>query len=235
MTSRLFKDFNDRAREVSKYFIFLKNLEQETIKLSMEGMDGKTKVKKLSSELEKTLKASAFLLLYNLVESTMRNAIETIFEELKYQKLSFDTIRPELKKIVIKNFQRYLQKQKHDRVILHITEISLDIINICFDKENLFSGNLDSRRIKDTAKNYGFSYETDPVKTGNGSDLLTIKNNRNDLAHGIKSFAEVGRDQTADDLLKIKCKVVKYLSQILENIETYIVNQEYLDASKSKF
>jgi hypothetical protein len=234
MTSKLFQDFNDRAREVTKYFIFLKNLEQETIKLSMEGMNGKTKVKKISSELDKTLKASAFLLLYNLVESTMRNAIESIFEELHYQKLSFDAVRPELKKIVIKNFQRYLQKQKHDNVILNITAISLDIINVCFDKENIFSGNLDSKRIRDTASNYGFSDQTDPVKTGNGKDLLTIKNNRNDLAHGIKSFAEVGRDQTADDLLKIKCKVVKYLKQILKNIEIYLVNQEYLDSSKNK-
>jgi hypothetical protein len=157
MTSRLFKDFNDRAREVSKYFIFLKNLEQETIKLSMEGLDGKIKVKKISFELEKTLKASAFLLLYNLVESTMCNAIEAIFEELQNKRLSFDEVRPELKKIVIKNFQEYLKNKKHDSVISNITTISLDIINICFDKKKIFSGNIDSKLIKDTAKNYGFS------------------------------------------------------------------------------
>ncbi len=61
--------------------------------------------------------------------------------------------------------------------------------------------------------------------------MLTIKANRNDLAHGIKSFTEVGRDQTTDELLEIKNKVIRYLKQILQNIETYLENAEYLDAA----
>ncbi len=60
---------------------------------------------------------------------------------------------------------------------------------------------------------------------------MTVKNNRNDLAHGIKSFAEVGKDKSADELIEIKNKVVEYLRQILEKIETYLDNQEYLDPS----
>ncbi|MGB3511968.1 MAG: MAE_28990/MAE_18760 family HEPN-like nuclease [Microcoleaceae cyanobacterium] len=47
----------------------------------------------------------------------------------------------------------------------------------------------------------------------------------------MKSFAWVGKDKTADELIKIKDKVVKYLRQILENIETYLTKQEYLDSS----
>ena len=227
MTSTLFQDFNERSKEVSKYFIFLKSLEQETTKLSMEGMDGKSKVRKIDPELVKTLKASGFLLLYNLIESTMRNAVQAIFEEIRTQGVSFDQVRPELKKIVLKNFK----KRNHDQLLLSITTISLDIITACFDKEDLFSGNIDGKLIKSIAIDYGFSYITDPLKTGNGTDLLTIKDNRNDLAHGIKSFAEVGRDQTADDLLKIKNKVVNYLRQILLNIETYLARKEYLDSS----
>ncbi|MGD1698484.1 MAE_28990/MAE_18760 family HEPN-like nuclease [Dapis sp. BLCC M229] len=63
------------------------------------------------------------------------------------------------------------------------------------------------------------------------SDLLIVKTKRNDLAHGIKSFAEVGKQKEADELMKIQDKVVNYLRQILENIETYLDNQEYLDSS----
>ncbi len=81
--------------------------------------------------------------------------------------------------------------------------------------------------MKTTAKEYGFSAKT---KT-DSSDLLTVKNNRNDLAHGIKSFAEVGKDKSADELIKIKNKVVEYLRQILEKIEIYLENQEYLESS----
>lgn len=207
MTSTLFQDFNERCKEVSKYFIFLKSVEQGTIKLSMEDRNKQPKVRLIDSDLEKTMKASGFLLLYNLIESTMRNAIETIFDELSSKRVCFDELRPEIKKIVLTN----IKKRKADQILLSITAISSDIIAAGFDKEDLFSGNLDGKEIKRTANEYGFSCETDARKTGNGNDLLIIKSNRNDLAHGIKSFAEVGRDKSAEELLEIKNKVVKYL------------------------
>ncbi|NET55552.1 MAG: hypothetical protein F6K47_05090, partial [Symploca sp. SIO2E6] len=53
----------------------------------------------------------------------------------------------------------------------------------------------------------------------------------NDLAHGFKSFKEVGRDISADELVEIKKKVISYLREILQNIETYLANREYLDSS----
>lgn len=230
MSSVLFQDFNERSKEVSKYFIFLKSLEQSTTKLSMEDRQGKAKIKQIDSELLKTLKASGFLLLYNLVEATMRNAIEAIFDELRSKGISYDQIRPELKKIVLKN----LKKRNPDDIFAKITAISIDIITAGFDKEDLFSGNLDGRKIRSTATEYGFSHKTDYSKTGDGSDLLTVKTNRNDLAHGFKSFTEVGRDKTADELVEIKNKVVKYLKQILVNIEQYLSNKDYLDASAAE-
>ncbi len=230
MTSVLTQDFNERSKEVSRYFIFLKSLEQSTTKLSMDGKGSHSKTKEIDPELLKTLKASGFLLLYNLVEATMSNVIEAIFDEMKSKSISYDQIRPELKKIVLKN----LKKRNPDKIFSSITAISIDIITAGFDKSDLFSGNIDSRKIRETAAEYGFSYSTDYAKTSDGSDLLTIKSNRNDLAHGTKSFTEVGRDKTADELLEIKKKVIIYLRQILKNIETYLDNEEYLDDSLVK-
>jgi MAE_28990/MAE_18760-like HEPN len=230
MTSVLIQDFDERSKEVSKYFIFLKSLENGTTKLNMGYSVEHSKIKEIDSELLKTLKASGFLLLYNLVEATMRNVIEAIFDKLRSEGISYDEIRPELKKVVLKN----LRKRNSDEVFLSIATISIDIISAGFDKKDLFSGNLDGKKIRETAAEYGFSHFTDPVKTGNGSDLLTIKTNRNDLAHGIKSFAEIGRDKTADELLEIKNKVIRYLRQILKNIENYLDNRDYLDNSVAR-
>jgi hypothetical protein len=222
MTRILFEDFDERAKEVSQYFIFLKNLEQESIKLSM---GSKPKIKEIDPNLLRTLKASGFLLLYNLAEATMRNAIEAIFDELKNESVSYDRIRPELKKIVLKN----LKKRNTDDLHASMLDVSIDIISASFDPQDLFSGNIDGRKIKDTAIKYGFSHITDARKTRDGTDLLIVKTNRNDLAHGFKSFTEVGRDKTADELLAIESRVVKYLRQILQNIEAYLENREYLD------
>jgi alpha-L-fucosidase len=224
MTSIFIQDFNERSKEVSKYFMFLKSLEQGTTQLSMNGKSVHSKTKAIDPELLKTLKASSFLLLYNLVEASMRNVIEAIFDELTNQGISYDQIRPELKKIVIKN----LKKRHPDTIFSSTTAISIDIIKAGFDREELFSGNVDSKKIKETAKEYGFSSKTDYATTNHGNDLLTIKTTRNDLAHGHKSFTEVGRDKTTDELLEIKKKVISYLKQILLNIEQYLTSKDYL-------
>lgn len=203
MTSILFQNFNERSKEVSEYFIFLQSLEQGTTKLLIESKEG-SKTQKIDIKLVQTLKASAFLLLYNLIESTMRDAIEAIFEELKNQNVSFDKITPELKKVVLKNLKIQLNKTSIDEIYNKIVYISLDIVKIS-KLEKQFSGNIDYEKIKTTAKEYGFSAKT---KTDIKDYLFKVKTNRNDLAHGHKSFAEVGKDKSIDELIKIKDKVV---------------------------
>ena len=228
--SFVIQDFNELSEEVSKYFIFLQDLEQGKVKLIKE-IQGNNKANKIDVELENTLKASAYLLLYNLIESTMKNAIEAIFQELQEKDVSFDKIRPELKKIILVN----LKGRNPDKILEKIQDISLDIVSIGFNKEELFTGNIDSKLIRETAKKYGFDSQTDDKKRTNdkNSYLRLIKNNRNDLAHGNKPFGDVGKSKTADELIEIKKTIVEYLKGILENIETYIDNKEYLDSTNT--
>ncbi|MGB7520409.1 MAG: MAE_28990/MAE_18760 family HEPN-like nuclease [Spirulinaceae cyanobacterium] len=109
-----------------------------------------------------------------------------------------------------------------------INNLALDIVSSSFDKGKLFSGNIDAKKIRETAEAYGFSHQTNARKTQNGNDLLKIKTNRNDLTHGLKSFEEVGTDATAEELLQIKKRVICYLREILQNIDSYISQQKYL-------
>ena len=218
-------DFNTRAQEVDDYFIFLHGLSKQTTKLAVADSAGQYQIQSLNPELEKTLKANGLLLLYNLVESTMRNAIVAIFDELKNQAISFDQLKPKIKMIVLQN----LKNRSPEKIHLQINQISTDIIIATFDGEKLFSGNVDARLIKEIAEKYGFSYQTDFAKTKNGQNLVVIKRNRNDLAHGIKSFEQVGGYQTLEELLEMKEEVVEYLTQILQNIRDYLDNEEYLE------
>lgn len=157
----------------------------------------------------------------------MRNSIEAIFDEFKNQAISFDRLKPAIKMIVIQNMKNRSPK----KIYLHINQISTDIVTATFERQELFSGNVDSRLIKELAQKYGFSYKTEFTKTKNGQNLVVVKSNRNDLAHGLKSFEEVGRDKTIDELLEIKDEVIEYLRQILENIKIYLDNQEYLEVN----
>lgn len=60
-----------------------------------------------------------------------------------------------------------------------------------------------------------------------GSKLLTVKTQRNLLAHGNISFSECGRERTFIELNDIKNEVINYLEDILNNIEIYIDNKDY--------
>jgi hypothetical protein len=106
-------DFNTRAKEVDDYFIFLESLIKQTTKLAIANSAGKDKIQILNPELAKTLKANGFLLLYNLVESTMRNAIEAIFDDFRNKAISFDKLKPEIKMIVIQNLKNRSPKKIH--------------------------------------------------------------------------------------------------------------------------
>lgn len=224
-------DFNTRVKEVDDYFIFLKSLIQKEIKLAVIDSKSEYKIASLDLDLAKTLKANGFLLLYNLIESTMRNAIEAIFDEFQTKGISFDKIKPGIKITILQNLQTCFKSSSPKNIHSKISQISIDIITATFERERIFSGNVDAKLIKETAENYGFSHSTDCSKTKNGKNLLIVKVNRNDLAHGIKFFEEVGRDKTIEELLEIKEEVVEYLRQILKNIEDYLDNKEYLDST----
>ncbi|TVU54008.1 MAG: hypothetical protein EA414_09260 [Arthrospira sp. PLM2.Bin9] len=234
MDSTLWEYFNKQSVEVSQYFMFLKRLEQKTMiidnyQLYVGDINADQRIDKndqiyFNTDIEKTLKANGFLLLYNLVEGTMRRAIEYIFDYLDSHQVDFDVLRRELKIVVLKN----IKKRSPEKIIDKIDKISLDIIIETWDNDDIFSGNIDAKKIKDVAKTYGFSSKTSPQRTQNGEHLLLIKNHRNDLAHGLKSFNDIGKDTTAIELFKIKNIVIIYLREIIINIETYLANQEYL-------
>ncbi|MFN7517406.1 MAG: MAE_28990/MAE_18760 family HEPN-like nuclease [Dolichospermum sp.] len=217
------EDFDERANDVSNYLCFLRDLEREKILLSHDGV-----ISKIDTELDKSLKATGFLLLYNLVESTMRNAIQSIFDEMSEKGVAFIQLKKEIKKIILQNVKKNVQESGVNDVVEKIENIFNDIIQSGFNQDKLFSGNVDAKEIKRIAKQYGFSAQTD-IDTRDGSDLLSIKEHRNDLAHGVMSFKDVGRNTSAKNLVEISERVIKYLRQILENIDDYLRNKEYLD------
>jgi hypothetical protein len=172
-----------------------------------------------ADDLLKTLKANGFLLLYNLVESTLKNAIEAIFEEFKLKNVSYDACRLEIREVVLKNLRGHAVKE----IVSALSAISTDVVIATFRKEELASGNVDARLMREIAKLYGFS-----APSMKSDELLTVKTNRNDLAHGQKSFAEVGRDFDVARLEQIRSEVVAFLQAFLTSVEKYLVERSYL-------
>ena len=217
-------DFQNRVKEVRSYFDFLERLNGNENRLYIHTNGDPPTLFPIDDTLLKTFKATAFLLLYNLVESTISNAIQSIYDELKSKSISYMKVRDDLKKISLKNFSRMNMDSLHTKIF----DLSVDIITIGFRRRSLFSGNVDAKFIRKTAREYGFSHQTTYIKTRNGESLFTIKNHRNDLAHGIKSFTEVGKEVGITQLGEVKDEVISYLEEILSNVDKYVGDEDYL-------
>ena len=108
-----------------------------------------------------------------------------------------------------------------------ISNIATDAIDIKFNSEKILGGNIDGKKIREFAEIYGFSDKVH-LNAKNGEKLFTVKNQRNNLAHGLSSFAECGRSYTISDLKEIKEQVILYIGRILKNIDNYLSNNKYL-------
>lgn len=216
------RDFQERLDEINLYFSFLEDVILRNGKLLYP--DGTSE--NIDATLIKTLRANGFLLIYNLVESCVKKAIEEIYVSMRRENIAYDDIKEGIKKEII----NYLRSNKTgtESFVSSVNKIAEDIIEHCFSADTLFSGNVDARKIREIAKKYGFSTHTNTARTKSGAKLLTVKTRRNDLAHGIYSFQECGKEYTLQDMLEIKNEVTTYLAQILNNIESYIDNKEFL-------
>lgn len=234
--------FQERCLEIKSYIKFVRTIEQDRMALAETPRRMRTKrdgVKKyleitdtckpeiINNDIKKILKANVYLLLYNLVESTARNTLEGIYNHLQTQSVTFHQVRDELKLEILNNLKSHVSKTDMSDFSQKLADITKDIIYVTFSSEAKFSGNVDARLIRDKALRMGFSIKNNPRTTGNGSDLLSIKNQRNSLAHGSISFADCGKDLTTQELEDMCKRTQRYLEAFIKCAERYLVRKEY--------
>jgi hypothetical protein len=218
------EEFRQRKREVERYLRFVHRIDAgKHLVVERNGTSPAYKSAELS-DIIKTLKANTFLLLYNLLEATLKNAVESIFDELNTQSVDFDSCREELRRVILGN----LKNRDVLKILPKINQLATDIINSSFVKERLFAGNVDGRAIRSAAAEYGFAA---PRKKSD--ELLTVKTNRNDLAHGNKTFGDVGKDYDVKRLTDITKEVIEYLAELIDNVEHYLKQRHYLHQGTS--
>jgi len=216
-------DFRQRAAEVKRYFCFVTAIANGTTDITIDQINAAGLHMNEKDELLKTLKASCYLLLYNLVESTMRNLIEAIFDEFRLKNVRFDDCRDEIKRLVLVNFKA----RNTDKLLSKLLDLARHVVTETFESKETFSGNIDARTIRETAERFGFT----PLPRNAGWMMRTVKDNRNDLAHGNKSFSEIGKDVTPDRLEEARKQSVVILYLTLRNVASYLDQQKYLAAN----
>lgn len=180
----------------------------------------------ISNETKKILKANVYLLLYNLVESTVRNTLQAIYDHLETKGVSFHDVRDELQLEVLKNLKRYIQNKDVVNFNQQINDISKDIVYMTFNPSDRFNGNVDAKLVREKVEKMGFSVVAEAFAR-DGVDLLSIKSQRNSLAHGELSFCDCGKDLVASDLDDMFERTKAYLAALIQCSEGYIAQELY--------
>lgn len=219
-----------RVEEVNIYFDFLFTVIDRRAELSLEkpfgeGDPDEREFRRIPAAVINTLKANGFLLLYNMVEATIKQAFYSMRLVIEDQGHCFDDLHESMRHYLtgllrVEDVRTKVMKSKHP--------VGKAILEAGFDAGKLLSGNIHHQTLKSIADKFGFSVETDAELTKGGRRLTDVKTKRNQLAHGQLSFLECGRDTAIEEIIEIKGEVIHYLTQILDNIEAYLTNRQYL-------
>ena len=230
-------DFQKRKEEVEAYFAFIALLSNQNPSLHYtefnEGVLNQ-RLYKIDDNLAKILKANGFLILYNMIEATVRNALLSILNAAESDELHLNQLSDELKKLWIIYKVKINRESSADTWASLIENIIVNNIHnkIEFDARTVdLSGNVDAKKIRELGNIYGFETPRESDSRNNNTEkiqhILTTKTNRNYLAHGEKTFAECGQIYTIDDILKIKKSTIEYLNEVVNNIAQFINNKKY--------
>lgn len=199
-------EFARRDAEINEFLAHLQTIEAQT---------------GLPPSLLNTMKASAVLMLYNQVESTMTNILQEVFDHLEANAVDFTALNDNMKSVVLS----YAKSHNPDTLVKTMSSFTKSLVVACFDKTRLFSGNVDSRRIKDTLTEYGVGFGS---KKYSEAALLRIKTERNSLAHGHVSFADSGKSFSVKDIQDLHAKTSKVLAHALTDFSAFLSSKSYV-------
>jgi len=227
-------EFHNRKLEIDSFYDILRVIELESPKLVAYDLNESIEIVVLMNSTKiDTLRSTSYLLLYNLIESTVYNSITTVFDEIKDSRLKYFEIIEDVQKYWLNNIYKHDDKKRKETIIKTImkiaTQIFTETIELASNEIN-YGGSLDAQAIFATAKSM-------KIEVGNimriydasihGQILVDVKKKRNWLAHGEKSFIEVGSSSTFSQLEDAKTYICDFLGEFITSVEVYISNKHF--------
>lgn len=238
MSSSLIRiEFNSRVIEVNNYFKFIDHVDNEYQLLANFNKDSFLKI---DDDLLKIFKANSFLILYNLIESTILNCIVGIFDEIKVDGLSYKELSHNIKVYWSKNVYKFDEKINEEKLLrekfYNIVEKIISDVSIEINNRIEYGGSLDAKKIYKVAKDLEIKLPLDHYNENlHGKVFDVVKKHRNDLAHGKKSFSDIGKDITYSGnegvkelgLRHFKDYTIEHLSIFINSVEDYLQKKAY--------
>lgn len=229
-------EFDDTKIEIDKYFDFLEKVNDLSIGVPHihYPIDRAVPSYKIDEDVSKILKANAFLMLYNLIEATIKNGIWELLVQIESEGISYQNLKEELKNIWLDRKLKIEFKTKNDTIVKQLYTVIEQVLNdnLIFYKDKkqikFESGNLSVSTIQKTAKRYGFNIVA--ISHDDQEEAFKkVKAERNNLAHGDKTFSNCGKNYEFNDLKVYKEHVFEYLERVLQSMEIFVDSREYVN------
>ncbi|GAA5514908.1 hypothetical protein Dcar01_03672 [Deinococcus carri] len=191
---------------------------------------------------QRILFSTIYLLLYNLIESTIAKSTQAIVEHMiedgswtladLSDEMLVEWTRSNAKTHMEMNYERRLE----DTAAV-IKEAFGGGALRAFRIDKGGGGNWDDEEIyKFVTKRIGMAFDISPETNAmvkrpvieRQSIMKAIVSMRNSMAHGDLSFSECGSNVTIEDLQDYVNRVISYLRETIDSFERYIVNYAYL-------
>lgn len=227
-------EFQERQKDVREYLTLLTFFDSiatnKRKKLESESHNGDVISFLPNRECQKILRANLYLLLYNLVESTINSIITVVKDAINDENVPLDKLETRLIHLHICGIFKDVSSANK------IFEISKELYRKATNKESVLieklgfntSGNVDYDYFQKIVGAIGcrgrINTDEEKVKVA----MVRTKEHRNRLAHGDSSFSSAGSMLTLQQICEDYDCVVEFLKQSLDNLETFLDSKKYL-------
>ena len=224
--------FQEHKEEIGLFYDFLNEVVEHEARLLLP--QPAENVKKIKLETIAIMKASFFMMLYDCVESTIVNCLNTIIRTIMSEECKYSDFTDELQMAILAAYEYRLSecgtKDQRSKVLKQQADFLIGIAPAYIDIKSLvgsssqgtFAGSLDSKEIKKLFLRIGVE-----LNELTCSELQKIKECRNKLAHGECSFQEYGRNLTIQYLGVSMEKTLTYLDALINKISDFIDKEKY--------
>lgn len=240
--TELIEEFRERLDEVDAYIGFLSMMH-------VCAQNGPPRFNNsneaITVQQQRILYSGVFLLLYNLVESTMSKCIEAVSVAASGSSWTVGDLIDNLKREWVRSIARthianLTSENRLTEALAMCNHLVASLPINQFEIEKGGGGNWDDNEIELITKRLGFKVNVSkPVYKGIKSKIRDdlgalglVKKFRNDLAHGSISFSQCAGDMTVQNLIDLKDKTVNYLEGVVNCFSAYIEAHEYLIAER---
>ncbi|EGR3918669.1 MAE_28990/MAE_18760 family HEPN-like nuclease [Vibrio cholerae] len=195
-------------------------------RISVHDSSGETiEILEYGEKTVNVLKSALFLLAYNQVESTMRGCLEQLYDDITDNNIGYDELKSEIQTTILKGLLKNYQSGGELKKVVQ-NQLNLKSPSASLKIKKVFNGNIEASTIYDIRDTYSIKISPKPTDR-NGVDITTLKEARNDLAHGNISFSEFGGRHPFETVKETVSRSSSYLISVIEGFQTYLDSKGY--------